>query len=233
MPSLEILIPLLLAIGVLGAGLTLAVLLTRRGVGDAVAALERGDFAAALEAGARSEPRDRTARLAGAIAARHLRRDADAERELRALLAADPTDGEAWLELGVLRAYRGAFREAEQDLARAAGWRADLTEQITLHRAWTALRAGDRTRALALFEEIAVPLETKLRDVVGPEPLFTDWYLETAALWEAAGETAKAHWAWQQGVRCAPASRLAGVLQPPATSTATAGRSGPSGGSPS
>src|ERR671915_257091 len=67
--------------------------------------------------------------------------------DFAAALAADPEEGEAWLEAGLVAAYSGDHDGAERAFARAAALRSDLLESITLHRAWSALARGDRRAA--------------------------------------------------------------------------------------
>ena len=82
---------------------------------------------------------------------------------------------------------------------------------MTLHRAWLALRAGDRAGARRLFEEVEAPLETKLRiDLGSGEPVFADWFDHAAELWTAFGDAEKAAWAEREARRSAPESRLLG-----------------------
>jgi hypothetical protein len=40
------------------------------------------------------------------------------------------------------------------------------------------------------------------------EPLFAEWFLQAAALWEAAGDFERAAWARTAGREAAPESRL-------------------------
>ena len=158
-----------------------------------------------------------------------------AEELVAQLLAADPRDGEAWIERGLVAAYRGDLERAEADLARAAALRADLAEAITLHRAWVRLRGGRTAEALRLFEEVEAPLLSKFTTDLGTDdPLVAEWLLHAAELWRAAGEGERAAWARDAARRAAPESRLweiAGGAQP-ASGTGTAGASAPSGGSP-
>ncbi len=216
MPSFEgLLLWLLLALLAAGAVALLLVLRDRRPPAVAAAALARGDFAAALAAGsAPGAPREE--RLAAAAGAKHLL-DFDAAGALLApLLAADPEDGEAWLEAGLVAAYAGDHDGAEHAFARAAALRSDLLESITLHRAWSALARGDRRAARARFEEVEAPLESKLRSDLGPgDPLFAEWFLQAAALWRAAGDEERAAWALAASRAAAPASRLWQVIAAP------------------
>ena len=149
------------------------------------------------------------------MAAKHLLRLETARELLGRLLAADPGDGEAWIEAGLVAAYSGDFAAAEQALVEAVARRSDLAESITLHRAWLELRRGDLLAAHRLFDEVEAPLETKLRSDLGSgEPLFAEWFLQAAALWAAAGNHGRAAWAHAEGLASAPASRLAEVVVP-------------------
>jgi tetratricopeptide (TPR) repeat protein len=171
-------------------------------------ALGKGDFQGALAALTRDPGRDEL--LAAAMAAKHLW-ELDRARELLSrLLAADPADGEAWLERGLVEAYAGDAAAAREAFARVEPLRADLAESLTLHRAWLELVLGEETAARRRFEQIAAPLETKLRTDLGSgEPVFAEWFLHAAALWEAAGQRDLAEWARAAGLASAPASRLA------------------------
>jgi len=210
MPSFESLF-----LGVLLAGLAVGALLLwsglkRSGASLALQELGRGHFAATLAAARTDGPRpERDELYAAAVAAKHLL-DLDRARDLLGrLLAADPEDGEAWLESGLVAAYSGDLATAEAAFARAAAHRSDLAESLTLHRAWLALRRGDRAAARRLFDEVEAPLETKLRTDLGEgEPLFAEWFLQAAALWEAFGDSERALWARTAGREAAPESRL-------------------------
>ena len=71
------------------------------------------------------------------------------------------------------------------------------------------MRRGDTGRARLLFEEVEIPLETKLRTDIGAgEPLFLEWFLQSAALWRATGKSAKAEWAEDQIRGTSAESRL-------------------------
>ena len=179
---------------------------SHRGAG--VSALESGDFAAALAVAASSGSREE--HLAAARAGKHLLEFSQTKAILDALLASDDTDGEAWIERGLLAAYAGDPGSAEKMLDRALMLRSDLAESITLHRAWVALESGRRADASRLFQEVEVPLETKLRDDMGEgDPLFAEWYLHAAALWAAKGDTERSSWAGRVGTAAAgPKSRL-------------------------
>jgi predicted Zn-dependent protease len=209
-PSVETLsLGALLAAIAVGAFLLWAGL-RRSGASPAVEELGRGHFAAALAAARTNGPRsERDELYAAAVAARHLL-DLDRARDLLGcLLAEDPEDGEAWLESGLVAAYAGDSATAEAALAKALALRSDLSESLTLHRAWLALRKGDSATARRLFDEVEAPLETKLRTDLGQgEPLFAEWFLQAAALWEAAGDFERAAWARTAGREAAPESRL-------------------------
>lgn len=208
MPSFEsILLGVLLA-GLAAGSFLLWSGLQRSGKSAASAELGRGHFAAALAAARIAGPRpERDELYAAAVAAKHLL-ELDRARELLSrLLAADPEDGEAWLERGLVAAYSGDLAAAREAFAKAAALRSDLAESLTLHRAWLALREGDRATARRLFDEVEAPLETKLKtDLGGGEPLFAEWFLEASRLWEAAGDSARAEWAWKAGRAAAPES---------------------------
>jgi predicted Zn-dependent protease len=183
--------------------------LKRSGTSLAVQELGRGHFAAALAAARTDGPHpERDELYAAAVAAKHLL-DLDRARELLGrLLAADPEDGEAWLESGLVAAYSGDTAAALTAFARAAARRSDLAESITLHRAWLALRQGDTATARRLFDEVEAPLETKLKTDLGEgEPLFAEWFLEAATLWAAFGDSERAAWARSAGRAAAPQSR--------------------------
>ena len=170
--------------------------------------LGRGQFGAARTAAGETA----AGRLAGGTAARHLLDLETAARLLDAALAEDPGDGEALLERGLVEAYAGRHEAAAGLLERAAAARADLAESITLHRAWLELRRGRRRDARRRFEEVEASLESKLRADLSGDPLFAEWFLQAAVLWRAAGDEARAGWAWRQGLAAAPESRLAEVV---------------------
>ncbi|HXO22762.1 MAG TPA: hypothetical protein VOA87_22810 [Thermoanaerobaculia bacterium] len=221
MPSFEslFLAGLLVAIGL--SALALFAGLRRGRSGPAAEALGQGRFAAALAAVPAGRPTDREELYAAAVAARHLL-DLDRAGELLGrILATDPGDGEALLEGGLVAAYRGDFEEAARGLAAALSKRSDLAESITLHQAWLALRRGDRAAARRLFDEVEVPLETKLRSDLGEgEPLFSEWFLHAAILWSTFGDRERAEWAAAAARQAAPESRLwerAGVTPSSAT----------------
>jgi tetratricopeptide (TPR) repeat protein len=209
MPSFETLsLGALLAAVAAGAFLLWAGL-RRSGTSPAREELGRGHFAAALAAARIAGPHpERDELYTAAVAAKHLL-DLDRARDLLAqLLADDPDDGEAWLESGLVAAYAGDLATAETAFARAASHRSDLTESLTLHRAWLSLRKGDAEAARRRFDEVEAPLETKLRTDLGEgEPLFAEWFLQAAVLWDAAGDSARADWARSAGRLAAPESR--------------------------
>jgi len=203
---LVILLLALLAVGALGLWAVL-----RQPAGSlALQALEQGRFADALAAARTGAGAGRDDLYAAAVAAKHLLELDRARALLERLLARDPGDGEAWLESGLVAAYAGDVAAAEQAFARAELLRSDLLESLTLHRAWLALRRGDTEAARRLFSEVEAPLENKLRSDLGSgEPLFAEWFLQAAALWQAAGDPARAAWARREGQASAPESRLA------------------------
>lgn len=217
MPGLEALLGVLLA--ALAAAGAIALFSGRRGraasTSAAAAALARGDFSGALAVARRDRHAPRDDLYTAAVAARHLLDLATARALTARLVGADPRDGEAWLEAGLAAAYDGDVEAAEQALGRAAALRADLLESITLHRAWLALARGDRRTARARFEEVEASLESKLRSDLGPgDPLFAEWFLQAAALWEAIGEGERAAWALAAARAAAPESRLPDVVWP-------------------
>jgi tetratricopeptide (TPR) repeat protein len=205
----------LLFVLLVGGALGLWATLRRESAGPAQAALGQGRFAAALAAARTDARAGREDLLTAALAAKHLL-ELDRARELLGrILAADPGDGEAWLESGLVAAYAGDFEGAERAFSRVESRRSDLLESLTLHRAWLALRRGDLPRARRLFDEVEAPLENKLRSDLGSgEPLFAEWFLQAAALWAAGGEAEKAGWALAQGRASAPESRLGEILAP-------------------
>jgi hypothetical protein len=192
------------------AGAALLVIALRGREPSAIArAAAIGQFGAAFEAAVASPPRERDDLLAAAIAAKHRCRFDDARRWLRAALTSDPADGEVLVELGLVEAYQTHAAAADERLRAAIGVRADLAESITLHRAFAALVGGDHAQAARFFEEIEAPLVSKLEVDVGPgEPAFAEWFLHAAALWDDAGDTKRASWAWSQAIVSAPESLL-------------------------
>jgi tetratricopeptide (TPR) repeat protein len=169
----------------------------------------QGDFARALESADVGPGADRDELLATAFAAKHLLELDRARELLDRILAADDSDGEAWMERGLVQAYEGDYESAGESLAEAGRRRADLLESIGLHRAWAELRAGDEASARRRFEEIAPPIRTKLESDLGPgDPLFAEWFFQAGDLWEAAGESDLSEWAREQARFSAPESRL-------------------------
>jgi tetratricopeptide (TPR) repeat protein len=218
MPSFEGLLAVLILAAVVVSSIALVSVLRRTGSNPASEALERGDFEAALAAARTGRGASRDELFAAAVAARHLLRFDEARRLLGRILAADPTDGEAWLESGLAAGYSGGagdLDKAAQDLGRAAAIRSDLAESITLHRAWIELRKGDLREARHLFDEVETSLENKLRtDLGGGEPLFAEWFLQASQLWAALGDSERAAWAWEEGRKSAGGSRLPEILRP-------------------
>jgi tetratricopeptide (TPR) repeat protein len=215
MPSFEGLFTVLILATVVITAFVLVSVLRRTQDSPAAQAVGRGDFETALAAARTDRGASRNDLFAAAVAARHLLRFDEARRLLRRILASDPSDGEAWLESGLAAAYAGDLDKAGQDLGRAAALRSDLAESITLHRAWIALRKGDLKEARHLFDDVETPLENKLRtDLGGGEPLFAEWFLQAALLWEALGDPERAAWAWEEGRRSAGGSRLPEILRP-------------------
>lgn len=204
----------LLSVGVLAVlaalGVMLVVVLIRHTPRSAAGELVgRGDFSAALESAALGPGAERDELLAAAVAAKHLLEFDRAEALARRSIEADPSDGEAWLELGLALGYRGEHEQADEALVEASRHRADLLESISLHRAWVALRAGDTGAALLLFEEISAPLDSKLRSDLGPgDPLFAEWFFQAADLWEETGALDRSAWAREEARRSAPGSLL-------------------------
>jgi tetratricopeptide (TPR) repeat protein len=209
MPSFESLLLGLLLAGLAVGSFLLWSGLKRSGTSAALEELGRGHFRAALAAARTAGPRpERDELYAAAVAAKHLL-ELDRARELLGrLLTFDPEDGEAWLESGLVAAYSGDPAAAREAFAKAAALRSDLAESLTLHRAWLALREGDPETARRLFDEVEAPLETKLKTDLGEgEPLFAEWFLQAASLWEAEGDAERADWARKAGRAAAPESR--------------------------
>lgn len=190
------------------------------------AAIAGGDFEGALAAAGAASATDEPEReelFTAAFAAKHLLDLERAAELLDRILAADDGDGEAWLERGLVEAYAAARGEpgagpsldpggaerALAALAKAESLRSDLAESIALHRAWVELGRGRRRHALGLFDDIQVPLETKLRLDLGPgDPVFSEWFVHAGDLWRAAGREDAAAWAHEEARRAAPGSRL-------------------------
>jgi tetratricopeptide (TPR) repeat protein len=215
MPSLEGFTAVALGLLAAGGALVIFSLLRRTRVSPALEALGGGHFAAALAVARTGPAGGRDDLYAAAVAAKHLLRLEEARAFVDRVLAGDPGDGEARIESGLIAAYAGDLPAAERELAAAAGQRSDLGESITLHRAWVALRRGDRALARRLFDEVEAPLETKLRsDLGGGEPLFAEWFLQAGALWAAFGEDERAAWAAAAGRASAAESRLPEIILP-------------------
>lgn len=218
MPSFEGLFLVFLLLLLAGGALVLYAVLRQSPGASATSAqalVGRGEFAAALAAAKVGPRAEREELMAAAVAARHLLQLDRARRLLARVLAADPGDGEAWLESGLAAAYAGDPEEAAGAFARAEARRSDLAESITLHRAWLELRRGDLRAARRRFDEVEASLENKLRSDLGSgEPLFAEWFLQAAALWEAFGDQERAQWAWREGRASAPESRLPEIAGP-------------------
>ena len=213
MPSFESLLIAALLLGAFLGGLGLFAALRRAPGSPAIQAVGRGDFEAALAAARTGRGAGRDELFAAAVAAKHRLRLDEARKLLARILAADPSDGEAWLESGLAAAYAGDLAEAERALGEAAARRSDLAESITLHRAWLELRKGDLRNARHLFDDVETSLENKLRTDIGSgEPLFAEWFLQAAELWAALGDTERAEWALREGRASIPGSRLPEVL---------------------
>lgn len=213
MPSFETLLIAALLLGAVLGGLGLFAVLRRTPESPAIQAVGRGDFEAALAAARTGRGAGRDELFAAAVAAKHRLRLDEARKLLGRVLAADPSDGEAWLESGLAAAYAGDLAEAERALGEAAARRSDLAESITLHRAWLELRKGDLRNARHLFDDVETSLENKLRTDLGSgEPLFAEWFLQAAELWAALGDTERAEWARGEGRASAPGSRLPEVV---------------------
>ncbi|MEE2778522.1 MAG: hypothetical protein VYE73_17375 [Acidobacteriota bacterium] len=208
MPTFEILLIVVLAI-VAGVGaLGLYVALRGETPSAALEALGRGEYREALSV-VGDDTRD-DAMLAAATAARHCLEWEEARTRLRRVLEGDPRHGEAMIELALVHLYQNEMERADRLFVDALGWRSDLLESITLHRAVTAILGGDPQRGRELFEEVEATLETKLRlDVGEGEPAFAEWFLHSAVVWDALGRRSQAEWAWQAGRDAAPQSRLA------------------------
>lgn len=213
MPSFEGILIAALVLGALLGGVGLYAILRRTPGSAAIQAVGRGEFEAALAAARTGRGAGRDELFAAAVAAKHRLRLEDARKLLGRILAADPSDGEAWLESGLAAAYAGNLAEAERALGEAAARRSDLAESITLHRAWLELRKGDLRNARHHFDEVETSLENKLRTDLGSgEPLFAEWFLQAAELWAALGDTERAEWAAREGRASIPESRLPEVL---------------------
>lgn len=187
----------------------LFLILKRGGSSRSTAHLDAGRFRSALAAAAEGGPIDRDEILTAAVAAKHLLDLDRAAAFLRRLLADDPRDGEAWLELGLVAGYDGRLDDAEAAFDRVAESRSDLLESLTLHRAWLAAEQGDSSRAERLMSEVEIPLETKLRNDLGTgDPTFAEWFLQAGLLWRWRGDLERADWALSAARRAAPESLL-------------------------
>ena len=214
-PSFEGLLLAVLLVLLAAGGLGLWATLRRDSGHPAQAARGEGRFAAALVAARTDARAGRDDLYTAALAAKHLLELDRARDLLGRILTADPGDGEAWLESGLVAAYAGDFDGAERAFSQVEPRRSDLLESLTLHRAWLALRRGDPRRARRLFDEVEASLENKLRSDLGSgEPLFAEWFLQAAALWAAGGDGERAGWALGEGRASAPESRLGEVIAP-------------------
>lgn len=202
------LLALLLAVGLV-IGVALARYTPRS---SAATALGGGRFAAALADADTAPDAQREDLYVAAVAAKHLLVFDRAAKLLDRIIATAPDDGEAWLELGLVTAYAGRPDEALPALTRAQSCRADLAEPLALHRAWVLLRLGATEDALRLFEEIEAPLDSKLRADLGGDPLFVEWFLQAAALWEARGDSDRARQARRVARSASGDSRLPDLL---------------------
>ena len=228
MPSFEGLLVVALLVLLAAGALGLWVVLRRPAGSSAQRDLGNGRFAEALAAARTDTRASRDELYVAAVAAKHLLELDRARALLDRILDRDPSDGEAWLEQGLVAAYAGDFDAAEAALQRAEALRSDLLESVTLHRAWVALRRGDRPAARRLFSEVEAPLENKLRSDLGSgEPLFAEWFLQAAALWADAGDAERASWARREGRASAPASRLAEIVTTVTTTNPDAGAQPP------
>ncbi len=209
MGTLEI-VSLAVTFAVIVAGLLVLLVIVRQTPRSAAGALiGRGDFAGALSSAELGPRAGRDELLAAAVAAKHLLRLETAEALVQRILEVDDGDGEAWMERGLIAAYRGDNARAAEWLASAERHRSDLFESITLHRAWVDLRSGRGGPAARRFEEISAPLESKLRSDLGPgDPLFAEWFFQAADLWQESGAPDKSAWARQEARRSAPQSAL-------------------------
>lgn len=195
---------------VIAAGLAVLVVILKQTPRSAAGSLiGSGDFSRALSSADVGPGAGRDELLAAAVAAKHLLELETADALVRRILEADESDGEAWMERGLIAAYGGDYALAIEWLSDAERWRSDLFESITLHRAWTELRAGLGDSARKRFEEISAPLESKLRSDLGPgDPLFAEWFFQAADLWEESGAPDKGAWARREARRAAPQSAL-------------------------
>lgn len=198
-----------IAVLVLVGLLVLVVVLKQTPRSAAGSLVGSGDFSRALAAADLGPGAERDELLAAAVAAKHLLELGTAEELTRRILEGDDSDGEAWMERGLAAAYRGDYEHAVEWLANAERCRSDLFESISLHRAWTDLKAGRGGPARKRFEEISAPLESKLRSDLGPgDPLFAEWFFQAADLWEESGAHEMSAWARREARQAAPDSRL-------------------------
>ena len=204
----------LLILGSLALFIALRPGLARLGpVDPTAAALGRGDFRAVLQTADTSSGAERDSLYAAAVAAKHLLEWEPAKVFLQRILKSD-NDGEAWLELGLVQTYEGSYEEARRSFEQVESTRSDLLESLTLHRAFLDLCRCETARAQAQFEEIEAALETKLRtDMGASEPLFCEWFLQSAALWHAMGQETKAECFRELALRTCGESRLAEHLE--------------------
>ena len=199
--------------GIVAAGIVLAAVLRHAPRARAAGLLARGDFEEAVAAARESAASGEL--VPASIAARHLGDLATAKNLAERAVRADRRNGEAWLELGLVRAYAGELDVVDETLARATALRSDLTEAVTLHRAWVALRGDDLETARRLFDEVEAPLETKLRlDLGSGDPVFADWFFHAGEIWLGLGRSQedreRGRWAIGEARRSAPGSRLFG-----------------------
>lgn len=235
MPDFEILLYIGLGASILIGGLMMGIALRESRPTDAGRALDEGRFRDALalsETGPKATERD--LRVA-AIAAKHCGDWDSADLFLDRLLDDDREDAEALLEKGLVLIYRGDPATAIESLDRALALRSDLAESISLHRSYALMGLGETDRARRLFEEIEVPLETKLRSDMGAgEPIFCEWFIHAASLWSLAGDWQRASWAREEAMKSAGDSRLPDTALDPARSRPTVAGSedGPSADEP-
>jgi len=176
---------------------------------DASDLVGAGDFSTALDAAETGAGAERDELMAAAFAAKHMMELGRARELVDRVLGDDGDDGEAWLERGLIEAYRGDHEAAGESLKEAGRHRADLLESIALHRAWVELRAGEQPSALRRFEEVSAPLRSKFEHDLGPgDPLFSEWFLQAADLWDACGESQLGEWARSEARKAAPQSQL-------------------------
>ena len=208
MPSFELLSLALIAAAAALAGAMTWAALARGRPSASEKALDDGDYESVLAAVDEEDANGREL-LALAVAAKHSLELERADSALDRLLAREPDHGEAWLERGLVAAYAGRHRAATEAFKIAATERSDLTEALQLHQAWSHLDAGNEESARRLFDEIAAPIENKLRrDIGGADPFFAEWYAQSARLWAFSGDLELARWAASQALTAAPDSAL-------------------------